>query len=149
MAWKDNQNRWLTVGLFKETASQKKWVQYTLEEAKQLYLASEDPTGYDFATTCLGGWQHWLAIKESSTLEGIIAGWEEELEVKLRSKGLKQIALLAKCNKGYQAAKFMAEGSWKPKELGRPTKEKIQRESRIKSKMYDEFTSNVHEFKRK
>lgn len=149
MQFKDNQHRWLTTGLFKETAASERWVVYTLEEAKALYLATEDPTGYEFATKHLGGWQHWLTLKDSPKLIGIIAEWEEELEVCLRSKNLKQIAILAKGDRGYQAAKLLMEGGWKPKELGRPTKERIRRESRIQSKMYEEFGDNILELRKK
>ena len=148
--FKDPQGRWITTGLFKETAQRKgKYVLFTLDEAKRLYIACGDPTGYLFADEHLGGWQHWLAMKESPVMVGIIAQWEEDLEAKIRAHGILKIVDLSKGDKGYQAAKYIADAGWKPKEMGRPTREKIDRESRIKSKMYDEFKSNVVELNKK
>jgi hypothetical protein len=147
--FKDMQGRWITSGLFKETAKgEAQWVLWTLDEAKMLYIACDDPTGYDFATEHLGGWHHWLLLKDSPVLEGIIQQWEEELEAKIRAKAIKRIAKHANTDKGYQAAKYLAEAGWKPKELGRPTKERIESEARIKNKMYSEF-GDVVEFKKK
>ena len=137
--FQDKMNRWITSGLFKETAQRPDYVIWTLREARELYIESNDPTGYLFSTTCLGGYQHWLAIKASPTLEHHIAAWEEELEVKLRSESLMKMQVVAQTDKGYQAAKYLAEGGWKPKQTGRPTREKIKTESRIQSKIYDEF----------
>jgi hypothetical protein len=78
-----------------------------------------------------------------------LAAWEEELEVKLRSENLREVIKHAKSARGYQAAKYLTEGGWKPKEKGRPTKEKISREARVRSKMYDEFRPTLLELKKK
>lgn len=146
--FKDTQGRWITVGLFKETATrQDKYVLFSLEEAKRLYIACGDPTGYMFATEHLGGWQHWLALQESQ-MKPILAQWEEELEAKIRAGAVMDIMKRAGSDKGYQAEKWLADGGWKPKEVGRPTRERIERESRVKSKMYAEF-DNVVEMNKK
>lgn len=137
--FKDSMNRWLTTGLFKETSQMPQFVVWTLEEAKQLYLATDDPTGYTFATEHLGGWSHWLALHASPNLRGILKSWEEELEVKLRAAALQEVLKHSKSDKGYQAAKYLVEAGWKPKEIGRPSREKIEKEARIKSRMYAEF----------
>lgn len=147
--FKDSQNRWFTTGLFKETAvGDKAFVVYTLDEAKKLYLDSEDITGYTFATNHLGGWHHWQALFNSPTLEPILREWEEELEVKLRSKAIMQITEIAKTEKGYQAAKFLADRGWKVRDAGRPSKAEIQKETRVQAKMYEEFGDNVLQLKR-
>lgn len=146
--FKDTQGRWITSGLFKETAQSKSFILFTLDEAKAAYIACGDPTGYEYAAQHLGGWQHWLAIKASPALVHHIAQWEEELEAKIRSKGLQRIMDHSQTDKGYQAAKYIAEAGWKPKEVGRPSREKINRESRVRSKIYDEFKQNVVDLKR-
>ena len=132
-------NRWITSGLFKETAQSKNFIVYTLKEARKLFVECNDPTGYQFATTHLGGYDHWLALKESPALMHYILAWEEELEVKLRSEALVSILTMSKTDKGYQAAKFLVDGGWKPKTSGRPTKALIKKESAIRNRMYDEF----------
>ena len=141
--FKDKMGRWITSGLFKETSQTSDYVLWTMDEAKALFVATGDPTGYEFATQHVGGWKHWLAIKESPACAPYIAQWEEELEAKVRSAALRNIMTLSEGEKGYQASKFLTEGGWKPKEIGRPTKEKIERESRVKSAMYKEFDLEV------
>lgn len=146
--FKDTIGRWYTVALFKEFAPDKKHVLFTTEEAKQLYLECNDITGYEFATKHLGGWQHWVALHNSPKVLPLIEQWEEELEVRIRSESIKNIALLSKGEKGYQAAKFLADKGWKVKGVGRTTKEAIDKEAKIQSKLYDEFKGNVIELKR-
>lgn len=138
--FKDSVGRWLTSGLFKETAQSKEFIQFTLEEAKQAYLSCEDLTGYLFATTFLGGWQHFLALKESPALTHHIVQWEDELEVKLRSSALQTLYNSAKTGKDSVSAKYIVNGGWKRREgAGRPTKEERDRATKIQSKIYDEF----------
>ena len=147
--FKDSQGRWITTGLFKETAQgEGKFVLFTLDEAKRLYIACGDPTGYTFAMEHIGGWQHWLALKDSPALVGILQQWAEELEAKIRAAAVMRIVDYSKTDKGYQAAKYLAEAGWGPKQVGRPSREKIDKEARVRSKMYDEF-SNVVEINKK
>lgn len=137
--FKDSMNRWITSGLFKETAQTPNNIVYTLEGCKKLYIAANDLTGYLFSEEHLGGYQHWLALKESPALQPHILAWEEELEVKIRAEALQSIYKESKSEKGYQASKYLVEGGWKTKTPGRPTKAKIKKESDIRSRMYDEF----------
>ena len=141
--FKDKMGRWITSGLFKETAQSKDYILWRLDEARVLYVETGDPTGYQFAVQHAGGWKHWLALKESPALKHHILQWEEELDAKVRSIALGNIVKLAEGDKGYQASKFLTDGGWKPKEMGRPTKEKIEREGRVKSAMYREFDLEV------
>lgn len=149
MQWKDTVGRWMTTGLFKETSQNKSHIVYTLEDAKNLYIECGDPTGYKFAKEHLGGWQHWLALKASPKMSPYILQWEEELEAKIRAEGLSRVIDYSKGEKGYQAAKYITEAGWKSKELGRPTKEKVAAEARVRSKMYDEFGDNILELTKK
>jgi len=141
--FKDTMGRWIISGLFKETSQFNTYVIWTLDEAKHLYLETNDPTGYIFATEHLGGWKHWLVLKNSPTMSPYIREWEEELEVKLRSIALVKILDHSKNEKGFQAARYLVESGWVPKTAGRPTKEKINKEARIQRKMYDEFKPNL------
>ena len=80
-------------------------------------------------------------------MQGIIAEWEEELEAKIRAGAVRQILDHSRTDKGYQAAKWLADAGWKPKEMGRPTRERVEKEARIKNKMYSEF-GDVIEFRK-
>ena len=137
--FQDSMKRWITSGLFKEIAQNTNYVIYTLKEARESFISFNDPTGYLYSRAKLGGYAHWVALKESPAVAPQIAAWEEELEVKLRAEALEAIHKLSKGDKGYQAAKFLVDGGWKEKVSGRPTRDKIKKESRIRSKMYDEF----------
>ena len=137
--FKDTMDRFITSGLFKETAQTKNWIEYTLKEAKVLFIECGDPTGYLFSEKHLGGYQHWLALKQSPALEHHLLSWEDELEVKIRAEGLKRVIEESEKKTGYQAAKYLVQAGWKMKELGRPTKQKIKEESIKRSKIYEEF----------
>lgn len=144
--FKDTMNRWRTLSLFKETAPKKDFVIYTLDEARILFVESNDPTGYKFSTECLGGYNHWKALKNSGVAEHI-EEWEEELEIKLRSTSVLNMLKLAEGDKGYQANKFLIDGGWKQKTAGRPSKKDINKNLQVKTKAYSEF-NNVRDLKR-
>jgi hypothetical protein len=141
--FKDSSNRWLKKGLFHEYATEPTGAIYHIEDAKQLYMACRDITGYEFATRHLGGWQHWKAMKASPFMEPILKEWEEELEVSLRSEAIKQIVKTSETDKGYQAAKYLADRGWAIRSAGKPSKQEVQREARVESKMYSEFDKVV------
>jgi hypothetical protein len=133
--FKDSSNRWLTTGLFYGLRDYDlKFAKFCLDEEdrvvdgksllsiKKLYMSCTDPTEYEFATKHLGGWAHWKALQETNLLIPYIAAWRDELEVKLRAESIKQIASLAKTEKGYQAARYIADCGWKIRAAGAPSK---------------------------
>jgi hypothetical protein len=134
--FKDVVNRWLTAGLFYELNGKgTDFVRFTLGEndrvvgkvtlkaIKKLYMSCSDPTEYEFANKYLGGWAHWKELQECEGLKPYIAAWRDEFEIKIRAEAIKQIAVLAKSDKGYQAAKFLADCGWKTRPAGAPSKE--------------------------
>jgi hypothetical protein len=141
--FRDSMKRFITSGLFHETAQQKDYVIYTLDEARALYVDCNDPTGYQFANLYLGGYKHWLALKESQALAHHILQWEDELEVKLRSEALVRIHTHSKGKDGYQASKYLAEAGWSKQGVGRPSKAQIEKEAKLRSRTYDEFNLQV------
>lgn len=144
VTFKDSANRWVTVGLFQETAGQNKsFILYTLDEARKLFLESHDPTGYIFAQEHLGGWQHFKALEASPALRGHIEEWKEELEAKLRAEHLLGISSLAKSGH-YQAHKFMVDRGWEQNSKGRPSKAEKQKHLAREEKL----RNNVSEFLR-
>jgi hypothetical protein len=156
--FKDSVGRYFTQGLFWETCTpeNKDRAIYTLKEQehhglpslKTLYLelsTSPEAGEYDFAIQCLDGWKHWSHLCSISWFKPILAEWREELEVKVRSQAIKQIAAQAKGKaRSYQAAKFMAEKGWvSAKEAGRPTKADIVREARIAAGVTSEVEDDL------
>ncbi len=146
--FKTTGGRWITVGLFKETAGPyKEGVRWTLEEAKQLFLETNDPTGWTFANEHLGGYQHWLALRHAKGLEDILKEWDTEIEVKLRYLGLKNVIKSAKGGH-YQASKFLVDKGWDVRTAGRPSNEEVDHERKVQAKIKDSFLADVKHIKR-
>lgn len=142
--------RYLTQALFKETiqTSVKKTYTppFTLKpedsgkciSMKRLYLEIADPTEYAFAMEVLGSWEHWLKLTNCEWFQPYLTAWREELELKLRSKGIKAMMDLAVSGKD-NAAKWLAEGGWNGKsKRGRPSKAEVTAERKKKAKMIEE-----------
>lgn len=98
---------------------------------KRLYLETMDPTEWKFATEVLGGWQHWKRLSESPFMKAFVKEWREEMEVQVRSLGIKQqIHLAEKGNNN--ASRWVAEKGWEPKrKAGAPSKEEVTRERKV------------------
>ena len=145
--FKDVGHRWVTVGLFKETAGPNKdYICMTLEEARIRFVECGDILGVVFADRYLGGYQHWKAIQASS-LAPVIAEWVEELEVRIRSKQLSSISVLA--DEGhFQAAKFLNDRGWEKRAAGKPSKNEVQRETRVQARMKEGFKADIARIKR-
>jgi hypothetical protein len=147
--FKDKQGRWRTESLFVETSrvGEKYEPMFVLSPDKHtdekpclrtLYMEAADPTEYSFATTYLGGWKHWLQLSGSWFFKEYIKEWREELEVKLRSEGVRaQRKLAAKGN--VNAAKWLAEKGWDKRKAGAPSKEEVSRELKVSSKLSEEL----------
>ena len=160
--FKDKTGNWITQGLFLELSyGNKENVVYTLKDTDQevvingetrtlpsigrLFVECGDPTEYTFATTYLGGWAHWKRLCEKTkVLHPYIEEWREELEIKLRSEGIRQVAEHAKSDKGFQASKWLAEKGWDEKKRGRPSKEEKERELKITTKIHQEVDDDLN-----
>lgn len=115
---------------------------------KELYMQCNDPTEYTFATTYLGGWQHWKAICNSPVLRHYIEQWREELEVKLRAQALCSIYEQATADKpSYQASKYIADREWIKRPAGAPSKEEIQHEKNKQTRINTEFQEHLERMK--
>jgi len=140
---KDKEGRWLTKALFKDLASPDTIKRYppkwTLDEFRNLYLSENDPTEYKFAIKILGSWDHWQKMTESPSLSLYINKWREELEIKIKSDAIRDIVEFSKADKGFQAAKWLADGEWNKRKAGRPTKAEVERNERIRTGIRDEI----------
>ena len=146
----------LTESLFLEIGYSDKAI-YTLKEEdyeyngkiypsiKLLYLAevlSPDEGEYEFANKYFLNWRHWERICRNKVLRSHIEEWREELEVKLRAEGLKEIITHAKGG-NYQAAKWLAEGVFSKRKAGRPTKDEKARKLAQDSRIAEEWADDI------
>lgn len=103
---------------------------------KKIFLDIGDPTGYEFYTKYLGGQDHWDLLFDQPRWVELVNSWQEELEVRLRSAAIREIAKLAVKGQ-YAAAKYIAEAGWKtnlkfnPNVNGRMTKRERLRNERL------------------
>lgn len=138
--FKDGQGRYITRGLFLETITPgfdfdppftlKNYDHLGKPSMKKIYMGYTDPTEYQFAIDVLGSWEHWQKLCNTEWFGPVVAEWREEMEIKIRSLGTSQMALLA-LNGKESAAKWLAEGGWaKRSGAGRPTKEQVEGEKK-------------------
>jgi hypothetical protein len=153
---KDATGKWLTLAIFWEERHAVYEPSYTLKgydlekdgvvypSLKNIFMDYSDPTEYSFAVEMLGGWDHWQALNKSYALAPIFQGWREELEVKLRCEALKAMrrAALEEGSKGVSAAKYLAEKGWE-KTRGRPSKDELAREERVRSDIKSELDADA------
>jgi hypothetical protein len=154
---KDSRGRYRTQSLFEEFKSITPAYEplWTLKELKQeggllpslrdLYMEISDPTEYAFAMEAFGSYKQWLKIKNNKSIMVWIDDWAFELEVKIRSEGIRGVAEEAKSGKAkFNASKAMAEGFWsKHSQRGRPSKAEIERERKIAAKLDSEFIEDA------
>jgi hypothetical protein len=152
---KDSRGRPLTQSLFLEVGYNTEYAVYTQKDndyeykgklypsLKKLYLEHEDPTEYDFATTYLLGWQHWQRIVRNKVFSKMVEEWREELELKLRSQAVREILDQSQTDKGFQAAKWIADKGWDKRSAGRPSNADIERETKIQANINEEYNADV------
>lgn len=111
---------------------------------KRLYLEMCDLTEYDFACTYLGGWKHWKTLLESPAVRKHIDEWREELELKMRAAGLRKMIdqALDEEKPSYQAAKYLADREWVPKQK-RTSQAKERRQGNQLKKEYKKDLDRV------
>lgn len=153
---KDPQGRFVTQSLFQETAGNYDLVVYTLAEEdkmlengkvlpslKRLYLLESDVGEFEFANKYLFSWLHWQRLQNNAMIKPYIDQWREELGYKLRSEGLKQMLLRAKTDTSCAAAKYLADGAFKRRAAGRPSKEEIEGHMKENARLEQEFASDL------
>lgn len=155
----DSEGRPLTQSLFLEVGYSDQAI-YTFKEVDHVYngksyislkkrfIEMEDPTEYEFATTYFLSWKHWQRICKNKLILEQISDWREELEMKLRSRAVKQAMQAAGSPGGnFQATKWLADKGWDAKRAGRPSKDELEREARIREKIDDEYSEDIARLK--
>lgn len=152
----DTMGRPLTQGLFLEIGYNTEFAVYTLKDfdwtyegvtypsLKKLYLAHEDPVEYDFASTYLLGWSHWLRLyNKNQILRRHIDEWRTELELKLASQAVRDIIADTASDGSFQSKKYVAERQWNKNPVGRPKKDTSERDAKIEARLNDEFADDI------
>jgi hypothetical protein len=133
--------RYLKALFWEEVGEDKSTVHYTLKDwdhegypsLYRLYMESNDPTEYKFATEHLESWDHWTMLCECNWFKPFINRWRKELEVRMKSNALAKIMAEAKAGgkEQFSANKYLLEKGWEPKDSlgkrGRPSKEEIKK----------------------
>ena len=152
---RDVRGRPLTQSLFLEFGYNTDYAVFTLREEdyeykgktyislKALYLAHEDPTEYDFAITHLLNWNQWKRLTNNKLFMPYHMEWQDELELKLRSQAVQDIKELSSGDKGFQAAKWLANRGWDTRKAGRPTNEEKEHEANMQTKIDDIYADDV------
>ena len=152
---KDTMGRPITQSLFLENGYNTELAVYTLKDEdhehkgttyislKQLFLEMEDVTEYEFANEYLLGWSHWKRLNANKLMTKHFEEWREELELRLRAQGIRAIIDQSADDKGFQAAKYLAEKGWDKRTAGRPSKNEKLKEERMQMRVEDEFQGDI------
>lgn len=152
--FKASQGKWLLKSLFWELCDPEKrneFARYTIKDEphegypslRQLYIAMQDVTEYEFATTYLGGYAHWKNLCACAWFKPIVEEWREELEVKLRSQAIREIKAHSTSEKGFQAAKWLAEKGWEEKKVGGKSKAEQKKEERVTERIHSSIEEDI------
>lgn len=103
---------------------------------------------YDFAMDVFGSWDQWQQLCNKSIIRNIFKEWREELEIKLRARGVKQMITMSLENdsKGLQAAKYLSDKGWvqsEKKTRGRPSKDEIKRIQKEEAAVRDTLSEDM------
>lgn len=143
--FKDKMGRFLTQSLFLETVYDLDAALYTLQDRDRefkgktypsihrLYIEMGDPTEYQFAMEYFHSWQQWLKICNSNAMRPHVDKWRDELEVKLRSQGVRKMIhnSAGSTKDAATAAKWLADRGWNKRKAGTPSKAEVERQTKI------------------
>ena len=151
----DVMGRPITQSLFLETSYDPETSVYSLKDydheyegktfpsLKRLYLQMEDVVEYDFANTYLLGWNHWQRICKNKLFSKHIKEWREELELKIRSQAVRDIIDMTADEKSFQAAKWLADKGWDKRAAGRPSKEDVEKETKLQASLEKDYGADI------
>lgn len=104
----------------------------TYKEYYKLYIEEDDPTEFSFVKKHIGSLEEWDCICNTSWFKSIILQWRREVELKIKSKALKALRIVASgdTRDAFVANRYLLDGNWKEtkSKRGRPSKQEIQDE---------------------
>jgi hypothetical protein len=142
----DHVGHYLTLSLFEELKRPDVKIAplFKLSDWKKLYIAVADPTEYETAMVLIGNWQHWLALRANKVLARYFDEWQQEVDIKLRSLGVRNMISLAGSTSPGAAgsAKWLAEAGYiEDKRL--KTKAGQEREAAVKDAVKDRVADDA------
>lgn len=140
--YKGANGAWMTEALFYDLTSTKASQKLTYEPLFTLYedrpglincrktfVGLRDPTGYKWALTYLGDWNHWLRLMRCTWFREAYEVWIAELNTLLQSEAVAKVREIMdgeNAGQALAAAKFMATKEYDKNKRGRPSKEELQ-----------------------
>jgi len=87
----------------------------SIQKWRDIFVECEDLTEYQGAIALGFTWPQWKVFKSDwmEFRDEIIPSWLEEIEIRLRSKGLKEIIKRVSSDTTPASAKWLAEAKWK------------------------------------
>lgn len=151
--YKTENNRWLTKALFWEQAvlntpiserysSPPVFSLYDdkkgLVNARKTFVELGDPTGYKWAITYLGDYDHWQALLKKPWFREALDVWVTELNAKLLGEAIEVYRYMARAGETettrMQAAKYLAEQPWNKATKGRPSKADVESQIKLEAR---------------
>lgn len=116
----------------------------------RLFIECGDATGYDFAISVLGSYEHYLALSNNKTIGPVIEQCKEVIKSKLDSEAIKEVKRIATTG-GTQvelsAAKYLANREYELKNsVGRPGKKQYVKKDAAQAR--DESIETKQEMER-
>ncbi len=116
-----------------------------LDKWRKTFIETLDLTEYAGAIILVGSWKEWQRWKKDWPVfrNDILPEWLDEMEVKIRSLAIMSLCKQAETEKGTAAAKWLAEGRYKPSVAGRPSNKEITRQAKIAAHVQEEVDDEV------
>lgn len=119
-----------------------------LDEWRQIFVDTCDPTEYTAALQLTGSWAEWQRFKkEWPGFSGVILPeWKVEQEIKIRSDAIRSVVLDATSEKSKSAAssaKWLAEGRFDSRPVGRPDSKRVAHESKVNDQLAREIEEDI------
>lgn len=125
-----------------------------ITEWRKRFVATLDPTEYTGGIELCGSWENWQKFKRNwpSFQSMHLNGWLEEIEIAIKSQSIKSLirgATACDANGKFDsaAAKFLVEGKHQDKLVGRPSKDRIQKQLRIDTAVQKEIANDLERIK--
>lgn len=142
---KSRRNNVASKALFKENVPYNG--PYSLVDWGKRFVEIGDLTEYQAAIELAGSWVEWQRIKTEygEFRNKYLLDWLAELEVKIRSEAIRALVGVAgsKTPSAAAAGKWLAEGRYKGKQAGRPSKAEIERQAKIQAKIDNSVDEDV------
>lgn len=117
----------------------------TLPSLHRLYVEMGDIGEYQFATTYLDSWDHWVTLRGQAWFQPFYAEWKAELMHKLRAEALARVKVEAASGgrSAFQANKYLIELADKKPDTGRGQRGRPKNNTIIEPELY-EFMDEDH-----